>query len=714
MRDSDGPTQHNAPSVWASGRTGAGVTIAVVDSGIDPDSPEFAGRLSPASKDIYGSRGLEGPDDHGTLVAMVAAAARDNTGILGMAWGSTVLAIRADEPGSCGGDNPEDPTTDCGFTDVAVADSINHAVANGAKVINLSLGGPDPITSGLTTAVRAAVDAGVLVVVAAGNDGAPELEAFARTMSAAGNGGVVIAGSVGETYEISEFSNRAGGNPTFYLAARGERICCTYEDGAIYVDDEGFAYLFSGTSFAAPQIAGAAALLAQAFPNLSGRQIADILLRSAFDAGAAGPDAVYGRGILDIARAFQPLGATAIAGQSTTMALGDGSGVASPAMGDAFTRIRLPTIVTDEYDRAFSTDLAGTLASAELEPRLHGALGQQVRSVSAAGERASVAFSIDARGRQAPRVEALRLSEDDAEQARVLAAQMALQLAPNTQLALAYRQGADGMMAQLRNADRPAFMIAGTSHDTGMRQGTDAAFALRQQVGGWGITVSGESGSTLTAASVRHAAEMRGRRVDEDMAGFGLALDRRFGDLDTALGLTWSAEDRTVLGARFHEGFGLEGSDTLFVDLDLGWRPADRWRVGAAWRQGFTTLADAPLVAAGSRLASNAWAIDLTRTGAFATDDSLGLRLSQPLRVTGGGINLLLPADWSYETLSASYDNHRLDLSPSGRELIGELAWRGNVWGGSAGASLFYRHQPGHFANRAADQGVAVRWSRAF
>ncbi|KLE34932.1 hypothetical protein AAW00_11485 [Aurantiacibacter luteus] len=700
--------------MWAGGRTGAGVTVAVVDTGIDPDSPEFAGRLSPASKDIYGTRGVEGPDDHGTLVAMVAAAARDNTGILGMAWGSTVLAIRADEPNSCGGDNAADPTTDCAFTDTAIANSIDYAVANGAKVVNLSLGGPDPITSRLSAAVRRAVDSGVFMVVAAGNEGLPELEAFGRTMVDAGNGGLIIAGSVGESYIISDFSNRAGANPTYYLAARGERICCTYENGQLYVDADGFAYLFSGTSFAAPQIAGAAALLAQAFPNLTGRQITDILLRSAFDAGASGPDAVYGRGILDVFRAFQPLGATAIAGQTASLPLGDGTGVASTAMGDAFARVRLPTIVTDEYGRAFSTDLSGTLASAELQPRLYGALGQQVRSVAAGSERASMAFSIDARGRQGPRIAALRLSEEDAEQARVLAAQVAVQLSPRTELAMAYRQGADGLAAQLRDAERPAFMIAGTSRDTGMLEGTDAAFALRHRLGDWGLTVSGESGSTVTAASVRHAAEMRGRRVDEDVASLGLALDRRFGELDTALGLTWTAEDRTVLGARFHEGFGLEGSDTLFMDLDLGWRPADRWRLGASWRQGFTTLADAPLVGAGSRLASNAWALDLARTGAFAPNDTLALRLSQPLRVSGGGVNLLLPSDWSYETLSASYAEHRLDLTPSGRELIGELAWRGALWGGDAGASLFYRHQPGHFAGRPADHGVAFRWGRRF
>ncbi|MGB3166220.1 MAG: S8 family peptidase, partial [Alteraurantiacibacter sp.] len=377
FRDSDGPGQHNAASAWAAGNTGAGVTIGVIDTGIDPDSPEFAGRLSPASTDIYDTRNsLEGPDDHGTSVSLVAAAARNRTGILGIAYGASILAIRADAPGTCGGDNPEDPNSDCAFFDRDVARSIDYAVANGAKVVNISLGGPEQINATLRASVRAAVDAGVLLVVAAGNDGFPDLQPFGEDFAQSGDGGVLIVGSVDENYVISDFSNRAGDNQTYYLAARGERICCVYENGSIFVDGDGFVYLFSGTSFASPQVAGAAALLAQAFPNLTGREIAEILLESAFDAGAAGSDRVYGRGILDIAKAFQPSGATAIAGQSTTLALADSSAVGSPAMGDALTTASLPTLVTDRYRRAFEIDLAGTLRGAEQRQLLTGAVGQ--------------------------------------------------------------------------------------------------------------------------------------------------------------------------------------------------------------------------------------------------------------------------------------------------------------------------------------------------
>ncbi|MGB3795597.1 MAG: S8 family serine peptidase [Alteraurantiacibacter sp.] len=715
LRRSDGPGQHNAASAWADGFTGDGVTIAVIDTGIDPDSPEFAGRISPASTDILGNRGIEGSDDHGNLVSLVAGAARDGTGILGMAWESTILAIRADEPGSCGGDNPEDPSTECAFTDTAIAQSIAYAVDNDAKVINISLGGPGGLTQRLQDAITDAVSAGVVVVVAAGNDSMSELTPFAQMAGSVGNGGVIVVGSVDENYQISDFSNRAGENPEFYLSARGQVICCVYENGEIFVDDEGFIFLFSGTSFAAPQVAGAAALLAQAFPQLTGTQIAQILFDSAYDAGDSGADAVFGRGILNVAAAFRPAGTTQLAGQSIAMALGDTAATGSPAMGDAFTTASLPTLVTDKYQRAYSTDLAAGLRGADVPQRLHSAVGQGARHVSARAGTASVAFSIDASGRQPPRAKALLLQAEDAEQARVMAARVAVQISPRMQLGLTYRQSADGLVAVLQGRERPAFMIAGSGiGDAGMLTRSESAIALRRQLGSWGLTASMESGSTITAANLRRAAELRRRRAKDDRSTFGLALDRRFGMLDAAFGLSVTAEEQTVLGARFHEGFGLAGSDTLFLDADLGWRFDDLWRIGAGYRQGFTRLRGAPLLAHGSGLASNAWSVDVQRSGILWRDDRMAFRISQPLRVASGQLNLSLPVDFDYLTLTPTYALRTLSLSPEGRELTGELAWTGNLWGGSAAASLYVRREPGHYADAPHDVGTAMRWSRKF
>src|SRR5690606_35826293 len=131
----------NAASAWNSGWTGSGVTIAVIDTGIDVDSPEFAGRIHSASRDMFSaasSRGYDATDDHGTNVAMIAAAARDGLGILGIAWNATVMALRADTPGSCVSDGQTVEEMDCSFDDNAILRAVDHAMVNGAKVINLS------------------------------------------------------------------------------------------------------------------------------------------------------------------------------------------------------------------------------------------------------------------------------------------------------------------------------------------------------------------------------------------------------------------------------------------------------------------------------------------------------------------------------------------------------------------------------------------------
>lgn len=716
FRQSDGPQQHNAQVAWAAGHSGRGVTIAVIDSGIDSNSPEFAGRLAASSTDLYRTRNsLDGTDDHGMLVALVAGAARNGAGMMGIAWGASIMAIRADEPGTCAADNPSGSEADCSFLDDDIARGVDHAVANGARVINISLGGAGGANARLQQSVRNAAAAGVLVIVASGNDGFAELDDFGRQMIAAGGGAVLVVGAVDENYQMADFSNRAGPDAQFYLSARGDGVCCVHENGRMLVDAEGFVYLVSGTSFAAPQVAGAAALLAGAFPNLTGQQIADILLRSAFDAGASGADAVFGRGILDISAAFRPIGATSVAGSvgggSGQLSLSQPSGTLSPAMGDALTSASLSTVILDDYARAFEAELGGSFRNAQQRSPLHGALAGQQRQLGGGNAQAAFAFTVDGAGR----AQALRLTGQEAEQARVLAARVALQVSGQTQIGFAYAEGADGLVAQMQGHARPAFMIAGsTAGDAGLLQASDAAFALRQRLGGWGLTVSAQSGQTWAAAVDRRVAALRGDRLSEGLTTLGLAVDRRFGAIETTLRLSWMAEDQSLLGAHFQPGLGLAGADSLFVDLAAGWAVASDWRVGASFRHGRTAARRSLVVAPGSRLTTRGFAVDVERRNLLATGDALAVRLAQPLRVESGALGLALPSAWNYTTLRADRQLQWLALAPSGRELDAELAWRGPLWGGQAATSLYWRRDPGHLADVADDQGLAIRWNRAF
>ena len=197
---------------------------------------------------------------------------------------------------------------------------------------------------------------------------------------------VIIAGSVGvarrrrhvNINQISTFSNRAGTGAQYYLTALG------YRDRA--PDQTGTQFLWSGTSFSAPTITGAVALLAQAFPNLTGAQIVDILFQSADDLGAAGIDAIYGHGRLNIARAFQPIGTTSLAGQPDG---GQHCSQRRPAGARRRRRLEresLGAIILDGYDRAFVLNLAADAApGASTTSPLARALQQRRRVGGAAG-----------------------------------------------------------------------------------------------------------------------------------------------------------------------------------------------------------------------------------------------------------------------------------------------------------------------------------------
>ena len=725
-RRSTGPSFHNAIPAWQLGATGRGVTIGIIDSGIDPANPEFAGRISAASADVAGSRGVSAESDHGTNVALVAAAARNGTGIMGIAWEATIMALRTDAPGTCASLVAGDSTTGCRFSDTAIAAGVNRAVQNGAKVINISLGGSSP-SNQLRSAITQAAAVGVVVVVAAGNDADepnPSVDPnnpdpFSVGLRQAGNGNVIIAGSVNSTGTLSAFANRAGAEQNWYLSALGERVCCVYENGAIKItvqNGQQFVMVISGTSFSAPQISGAVALLRQAFPNLTAVQTVDLLLRTARDAGAAGINSTYGRGIMDIARAFAPQGTASVASTLAPLPLGDSTGVTSAAMGDAVQNVSLSAIELNSYRRAYRIELGGRLRGAQVNPRLAPALIAPTRNFAGGTGDVSLGFSVDGRRLgQSPWSGKLRLTGTDAERARVLAARVAARIAPGTNVAFGYAQGAGGLVAQVQGHSEPAFFVAGSAGDDyGFARGGQTALALRRQLGAWGLTLSGEAGKAVAGAPAFFEGSSLERKQQGGIARFGLALDRRWQGLEASLAANWLHENRTVLGARLHDAFGQGGSDSVFLDANMAWRFAADWRLGAAWRQGFTLARSGGLVAPGSRIASNAWSIDLERGSMFRAGDSLALRVIQPLRVSSGGLNLDLPVAYSYDTLAATNAIQQLSLSPRGRELTTELAWRGPLWSGAVSASVFYRNDPGHYANLPDDKGLAFSWLREF
>jgi Subtilase family len=351
----------NALAAYDAGATGAGVVAAVIDSGVNPTLSEFAGRISPASRDVAGTRGMGDVDGHGTSVSAVLLAARDESQLQGVAFDATLLALRTDTPGSC---EKTGENGGCTHADANIARAVDIAIANKARVINLSLGGKaaDPE---LEAAFERAVAAGIVIVIAAGNDGEENPGEFALIANKSTMKGLVlIAGGVSADNNLSVYSsggsNKAGSGANHYVLALGTQVRS--------IDENGVGIMGSGTSYSAPAISGAVALLADAFPNLSAAQIVDLILTSTKDLGDVGVDPIYGRGLLDLSAAFKARGSTSVAGTATSVSL-TSNGTLSAPMGDAGQQ-GLSTIILDSYGRAYRADLSNSFVKLGADGRL--------------------------------------------------------------------------------------------------------------------------------------------------------------------------------------------------------------------------------------------------------------------------------------------------------------------------------------------------------
>jgi uncharacterized repeat protein (TIGR01451 family) len=295
-----GAAKIGAPAAWNVTTGSPNVVVAVLDSGIDVDHPDLASQLwvNPGEvadngldddgngkvDDVNGWRfnhvgGM--PDEsnnvgdeygHGTHVSgIVGAAGNNGLGVAGMTWGSSLMTIRVLDAGGDGW-----------YSDVAAG--VVYAVDNGARVINLSLGGTDDDVL-LRDAIAYAHAQGVLVAAAAGNF--PDCAYGSLLYPAPYDPAIAVAASTSGDQQAS-FSCHG---PEVDLTAPGEAIYSTGMSGGYYSS--------SGTSMATPYVSGLAALIWSWQPTMTITQVTQLMIDAAVDIESAGWDQYTGWGRID-------------------------------------------------------------------------------------------------------------------------------------------------------------------------------------------------------------------------------------------------------------------------------------------------------------------------------------------------------------------------------------------------------------------------------
>jgi type VII secretion-associated serine protease mycosin len=301
----------NVQAAWQL-TEGAGVTVAVLDSGVDPDVSDLYGSVI-TGPDYTGVKTRSSDPDwgvHGTWMAsLIAGHGHDNglNGIIGIAPQARILSIRVipDRADPHFGAYEREAET---RIQRSLADGIDYAVRHGAKVISMSIGYGAPSAT-VREALQFAYSRGVVVLASAGNSGGSADDDAGQSPESfpADYPGVISVGAVGQNGDVANFSSD---NLSVQVAAPGVSVPAQGRDGQYW--------WVSGTSPACALVAGVAALIKSLYPGLAPDLVASALTTTTTNRPARGYDNKLGFGIVDASAALSRAGQLAREHQSAT------------------------------------------------------------------------------------------------------------------------------------------------------------------------------------------------------------------------------------------------------------------------------------------------------------------------------------------------------------------------------------------------------------
>jgi len=281
----------NAFAAWQHS-TGRGVVVAVLDSGVDATHPDLAGQVLPGTDLVDGSTdGRVDPVGHGTTVAALIAGKRDEDGVVGLAPDAKILPVRVLDDHN----RYEDASI--------VARGLRWAVDHGATVVNLSLGGLAH-SDVLAAALAYAAEKDVVVIACTGNlaqtvGGAPQVWYPAREPGVVAVTGLRGATGSGQGAGWLDKTTESNGDELWSGSLTGPETVLSAPAANLVGARPGGYWKVQGTSFAAPLVTGAAALVRSRYQGLSAANVVNRLIGTAADLGTPGRDDRYGFGLVD-------------------------------------------------------------------------------------------------------------------------------------------------------------------------------------------------------------------------------------------------------------------------------------------------------------------------------------------------------------------------------------------------------------------------------
>lgn len=695
---------HMELALGADFSAGKGVTIGIVDTGIDLDHPAFVTNVDDSDKDrtitrtvLPGGRIETGTEpSHGTSVAGVAAGGR-NTGLPGsahgIAWNANIKAFVV-MLGSRGPDYSYKPSlTGDSAQDVALNQWLSTPLAAGVDILNLSFS-LDGIIEGYseqtlrtalsniipTLAQAGATEKAILVWAASNSHGAPcepgpaeckqdmegKWQVDASSPSVLSGlpakiselqGHVIAVVSVGEDGTISDFSNRCGIAADWCLAAPGEDILTSYF-GPGGVNDttpviRGYRRV-NGTSVAAPMVSGGLALMKQLFRDqLSNTALVSRLFATADKSGRYADRSLYGQGLMDLGAATLPVG-------QTSLALGDRVG--GPGGGLLTSNILL--------GNAFGDGLAQSLAGTEIAAfdSLGAPFWYDLGSFAVAADKLSLARRLK-----------------------------------NFMAPASARLGSGGY----RTAFAPFFANASLDRwRLGLLESPAGSPTGHLRLAKYAntFTYAGWKDLAVTAFSTEG--------FSWQAPASGAVLSWQPSEAWAGLRAGWLMERKSLLGSSVRGAFGSLSSDSMFIGLNAD-TSVDGWHLGANAEIGFATVKPrSGLITDVSPVATGAFAVHATRS--FSGNRLFQFSVSQPLRVEHGRATLSVPIGRTKEG-DVMRRSVAAGIVPTGRQIDVLAHWRQPLTlAGELRLGVAWTHDPGHSAAASSDLSFMLGWRSPF